>query len=472
MKFALSFFVVLMTAISALLFMQFQVYSDHIDTKEDTFYYSQEVEIVYRGESLDVRYHLKNLPNKDVKIVWPSKAENPACFIDAEYSCSRLNEDLTAFTAGETQAQSLSYVIPLRNGLKSNELLEDVFIKLKQGKVKFSTVHISTDKDIGGQWVTGLPQIGQQSLSLVNYVMFSGAGDVRDLYWRAGNLALQQTTDAVSIYAKKPTSAAFNDKLANIPFLNDQHIAIVEGENNAKAQGKRILFLPQITTAAIKEQVSYVQLNDLYEFEDMPRTFKDVMISYLTGSDFGSKRAVNMVQTLTAQMTDIQLKKWEDELHALQGKKVSPAVLDETLSSVFGIYTAYFSMNAKSTEPFPFLFNDKRTLTLNGEAQKDIDVIFKDGKVLYAAQPLLEKLQYTARIGERGYYVQGETRSFRFPNEKGFYIFNERRYNTISEPVERVAGQYYIEESWLQRLFLVEIKKSNEAIDLVTSNGQ
>lgn len=468
MKFAIAFFVVLVGTISALLFMQFQVYSDHLDLEEQTFSYSQEIEIVYRGESLDIRHHFKNLPNEEIAISWPSKAENPNCFIETEYSCARLSEDLTAFHSGENRTQSLSYIIPLAGGLKSNHLMEDLFIKLKNGAVKFSTVHISTDSDIGGQWVTGLPLIGQQSLSLVNYSMFSGEGEVQDLYWKANNLALQHVTETISVYAKDPTSTAFNDNLAKLEFLNDEHIAVVEGENNSDSQGKRILFLPQITTQQIQQHVIFAQLNAMYDFVDTPRWLKEVMASYLTGNTFGGERATTIVQTLTNQMSDEQLKNWLHQLQALQGQQVSPNVLDEALSTVFGIHTSYFSLNVDSKEIFPFLFNDKRVIYLDGEQLDAVDVIFKDGLVLYSAQSLLNGLGYSAEKGQRGFYVESATRAFRFPNEPGFYVFNERRYNTVSEPIVQVAGQYYIEESWLQRLFLVEIQKTEQNINLLS----
>ena len=79
--------------------------------------------------------------------------------------------------------QSLSYVIPIEGGLKSNQLMKDLFVTLNNGTVSYSIIHISTDSQIIGQWVTGLPLIGQQSLSLVNYSMFSGPGDVKELYF-------------------------------------------------------------------------------------------------------------------------------------------------------------------------------------------------------------------------------------------------------------------------------------------------
>ena len=89
--------------------MQYQVYSDEIGTIEEGFSYSQEIEIVYRDESLDIRQHFKNLPTDELAIEWPNNSNNPNCFIENEHSCSRLSEDNTMFKEGETRAQSISY---------------------------------------------------------------------------------------------------------------------------------------------------------------------------------------------------------------------------------------------------------------------------------------------------------------------------------------------------------------------------
>jgi len=69
--------------------------------------------------------------------------------------------------------------------------------------------------------------------------------------------------------------------------------------------------------------------------------------------------------------------------------------------------------------------------------------------------------------------VNSETRVFRFPEaEHGFYVFNQRRYNTTSSPLSVVAGDYYIEEAWLQRLFLVDLQKDEQSIRITTAAQQ
>ena len=99
-------------------------------------------------------------------------------------------------------------------------------------------------------------------------------------------------------------------------------------------------------------------------------------------------------------------------------------------------------------------------------------MIFKDGQVLYSADTLLSHLGYETRVGENGYYANNEIRQFRFPMDHGFYVYNQRRYNTVSQPIKEIAGKYYIEESWLQKLFMVEIVKKKDSISIKTIHSE
>lgn len=469
MKIAVSIFSFLAILIGAIVFVQFQVYSEEVETIEKGFNYSQEIEIVYRDESLDIRQHFKNLPSKEVTIQWPSSSVNPSCFIENEHSCSRLTEDSLKFKEGDTRAQSISYTIPLEKGLQSQKLMKNVFATLKNGDVQFSTVHITTDKDVEGQWVTGLPLIGEQHLALVNYTMFSGKGPIMDLFWQSGSLDFQKQSDVLSIYSSTPLSEAFYEKLAKVNYLNYDHLSIINGKNVDGLESDRMLFLPELTVAKVQQSVIISQLELMYQLEDTPNWMKQLVASYLTGTVFGSDKTKEVAATITAQMTDGQLEDWKKRLKALEGEVINAKVLDEQLSAVFGASTNYITMSARSKTSYPFLYNDPREIYVNKQKQGDIQVILKDGEVLYSADALLKALGYEVKVGENGYYVTNETRVFRFPTEAGFYVFNQRRYNTVSMPIKTVANQHFIEETWLQRLFLVELSKSENRITITTS---
>ncbi|MFJ7950407.1 RNA polymerase II [Lysinibacillus sp. NPDC096418] len=473
MKFALSFFSILALIITGTLFFQYQAYSSDLEAGNGEFHYSQEIEIVYRENSLDVRQHFKNLPNQKVKIKWPKNAVDPTCFIETENSCNRLSEETTYFKKGETKAQSVSYIIPLEGGLQDKMLIQDVFATLQNGETSYSVVHISTDVKMAGQWVTGLPLIGQQQLSLVNYTMFSGDGAVRDLYWQAGNLQVQKQTPVLSIYAKQAVSNEFLKALESIQFLNDEHISIIQEQKPVAEHDDRILFLPELTTQAVEQQVILSQIKSKLAFKDAPEWLIEVVASYLVSGSIGSDKAKEMVATLKEFMSNDQERAWQEAVNNLGEGPISPTTMDELLSEVLTEKTSYFELNvAQEKGVYPLLIEDERSVYVDDVIKEDVDIIQYEGQILYNADTLLPHLGYTANEGENGYYVNSETRTFRFPKEPGFYVFNQRRYSTISEPILKIANSYYVEEAWLQRLFLVELQKSDGRIQVLTQNQE
>lgn len=471
MKFAVSIFTALTIIIGAVLFVQYQVYSDQLDAGGTEFNYSQEVEIVYRENNLDIRHHFKNLPAQKININLPKGVTSVECFLEAEYSCERLSEDQTHFAAGETRSQSISYVVPVDGGLTDKVLLNNVFAALDLGEAKFSTVHITTDSSLKGQWVTGLPLVGQQQLSLVNYIMFSGEGHVKDLYWDSSNIAVQHSTDVMSIYSNVALTAQFKQQLANVQFLNDEHIAIVNGDFSA--EGNRILFLPEISITELQQNVIFSQLESAYTFEEtVPHWLKELFASFLTGTVFGEDKTKQIYAQITDLMTEEQLVEWKSELEGLAAETITPALVDEKLSLVLKNHTNYIEKNSSVKTHYPFYYVDHRDVFFDGRENQQIEIIYLDGRVLYKAQPVLEALGYTAYEGENGYYVNSETRIFRFPLEQGFYVFNQRRYNTTVDPIIKLQNEYFVEETWMQRLFLMELNKSGSSIMLKSMGAE
>lgn len=466
MKYAGSFFIVLLLVISGLLFFQYQVYSDNLEAGQGEFTYTQEIEIDYRNNSLDIRQHFRNLPNQKVDIKWPPLAINPDCFLDSEQTCDRISEDKTNFEIGDSRSQSLSYVIPLDGGLQSEQLLKDIFVTLGNGKVSHSTIHITTDSQIKGQWVTGLPLIGQQSLSLVNYAMFSGHGGVNEVYYSAGNIKLQHSTDLISIYTATQLDNQLQETMKNIQFLNDEHVAIVQGESVSGLQGNRIVFINDLTLEGLNQSVILSQIDSLYDFEDSPRWMKEVIAAFLTGSVSFENKTSQMVNTLLSHMSDRQLDSWIKKLEELKGTKITSTVLDEKLSEVFQMHTEFFELNGTIEDAFPLLFSDNRELIVNQVTMEDIRLIYQNGLLYYSSDEILTALGYEVSEGPNGYYVNSDLRQFRFPENHNFYVFNQRRYDSISSPFTTIMGNRYIEESWLQRLFLVEIEKTNSEITI------
>jgi len=465
MKYALSIFGILVLIIGSVLFFQFQVYSDQMEPTDGEFSYSQEIEIIDREDYLEIRHHYKNLPNRRISINWPEQIENLNCFEEVETSCNRLSEDLKEFKSGEIQHQSITYNMPLEGGLSSNPFLKDIFVTLKNGNVHTSTIHITTKSERNGKWITGLPLVGEESRSLVHYTMFSGPGPVKELYYHP-DVKLQEQTELYSIYSKDPIPKELVKQLNEMNFIHNEHISIVHHSSSPFLQGERILFTKDLSIQSLQEDVILTQLHTKYQFKDSPNWVSEVLASFLTDTNIGGEKAQQLTLTLKNQMSESQLSEWKQLLKELKGKEISGPILDEQLAEVFGNKVEYFTANLQTDKVSSFYFIDQREVFVNSRLDDGVKVIFKDGQVFYSADELLTSLGYNVKLENNGYYVSGEIRQYRFPMGYDFFVYNQRRYNTLSDPLKRIDGQLFIEESWLQKIFFVEIEKKEDSISI------
>ncbi|MET0786971.1 MAG: hypothetical protein ABWY25_09710, partial [Paenisporosarcina sp.] len=210
-----------------MLFFQYQVYSSRLDDKESTFSYSQEVSVTYRESRFYVIHKFHQLPENKITITWPLQSENRACFIDNKDSCTRLAEDLHVFEEGEASEQQISYEIPAKEALTQPRMWKGVFASLLGGSVNNSMVHVTDVTKSHGLWLTGLPAIGKESLSLVDYKLFNGKGGVTDLYWQKDDYPAVYKDHLLSIYANQPLSDETKNILNEIKLADSNHVDVV-----------------------------------------------------------------------------------------------------------------------------------------------------------------------------------------------------------------------------------------------------
>lgn len=471
MKFAVGFFAVLASLIGGMLFFQYQTYSTDLELGNGNFYYSQEIEIVYRDNSLDIRHHFKGLPNQRVDLIWPENIHNPDCLISGKNSCNRIDEDLTHMKVGETKTQSVSYVIPIDGGLSQTKLLKNIFATLKNGEVSYSVVHISTDKALSGSWISGLPLVGEQQLSLVNNVMFSGEGPVNQLYWTVNPMAMQKQTARYTIYGNETPTPAF---LASIDGVVKEkgHLAIVKDGNFINEETNEFLFLQAYDVDTIENQIIIKQIKQQYNMKKAPAWLQDIIVTINANKTIGSDKAQQVLAQLKEETTDAQYDDFAKHIRDLKGETITLAIMDEQLEAVFGMPTHYFEQNDASEAVFPLLFSDERAVYVNDFEKEDVKVIIKDEHIYYTADTLLTHLGYSAEEGDKGYYVNNEQNAYRFPRLPGFYVHNQTRHDVKSEPIIKVADQYLIEESWLQRIFNIELEKNEGSIRIHSNEGK
>lgn len=464
----LSMFLVVTNCV--LLLFQYEVYSSNIDEEGQAFLYEQEIDIQLLKDSVQVNQHFFDLPSQKLSIAWPLSSENRSCISNNIDSCDRLTEDLASFQEGESSSQSISYTIPLKKGLQEGIILSDFLSKIENGGVSYSTLHITDSLKRGGVWVSGLPNVGNSSLDLIDYSLFFGEGPVQDLYWQQEVLPIQYENQNFTIYSKDPITTGLKELLDELHLPNASHSSVLFTPNKNDVNPSSILFVQTDDLPSIQRELIVKNVQMGYKLPADNLLLAEVVSSFIMESPVGTEKSIWMYETLTNYLTSSQALEWKTKLEGQ--KQLSAEKLDNLLSSIIDSKTSFFHLNEQTTEKFPLLFEDSREVYVNNSLQKDIHVLLKDGKVLYAAEPLLDVLGYTYDDTDKGLYVQNATRAFRFPIQEPFYVYNQKRYDAMSEPFEKIGSKFYIEETWMIRLFLLNTDKNEERINLqeATSN--
>lgn len=465
MKFVISFLLMLLVVTNTvLLVFQYHVYSSSDDKEEASFYYEQEIELKVKGNVLSVVQHFTNISPKETRITWPITSVNRSCNLDSENSCKRLAEDLTMFKEGEKQNQSISYDIPFKGGVHEGMVLSNFLAKLETGDVSYTTLHITDELKHGGMWVSGLPMIGTTSLDLIDYTLLSGKGEINDLYWQKEVIPVRYKDDYVSIYASKDLSEEMVKQLEDTHLPNSEHISVFFSKNKSNVKVTRILFLENPNIASIENELIVKNVQLAYGLDSSEVITAELIGSYLLNRPIGSTKTKWMYETLNHYFTKDQLSEWKTVLK--EKEHLNNEKLDSLLSDILRQKTSFFSLNNGNANHFPLLFEDARTIYVNELQVEDAHVLFKEGKVLYPAQPILTQLGYTMEDTDKGLYVQNKSRAFRFPIQEPFYVLNQKRYDAMSEPFEKIGAVHYIEEAWMMRLFLLDIDKEEKRINI------
>ena len=469
MKFVLSFLCLLLVVTnSVLLLFQYDAYSSGLEEDGQVFLYEQEVEMKVKKDKIVIKQHFNNIPNEQVTVLWPIISENRSCALDASDSCNRLTEDMTTFNTGESTKQSISYEIPLVDGLIDGQLIENFLVKLDEGGVSLTSLHITDEVKRGGMWVSGLPVIGKTSLELIDYTLSVGAGDVQELYWQQEVLPIQYEDDHFTIYASNTLSDEVTNLLGELDFTNNEHLAVLFEDNRNSIDASRIAFIQQEDIASIQQELIIKNIQAQFGLTQDDQLIAEVLASFLLKIPVGSTKSIWMYETVNNYLTADQRVEFQTAL--LNNKQTTAAKFDEILTSTIDLKTSFFVLNEQAgAENFPLLFEDYRPVYINELRHEEMKVLFKDGKILYAAEPLLTTLGYTLNDTDKGLYVQNETRAFRFPIQEPFYVLNKKRYDALSEPFEVIGSQLYIEEAWMIRLFLLNIEKQDKRINIAQS---
>lgn len=446
---------------SVLLYLHYSQLADASGTPEKESRYIQEIEVINRAEALFIRHHFHNLDRGRHEIIFPAESRNRACFLETESSCTRINENVSAILEGEDGRQSISYEIPKTEDLESRKLFKEPFAALRNAQPDSTILHVTDESGVGGMWVSGLELIGSKKMDMVVYSMFKGNGRVSDLYWQRNSLPQAYRGERLSIFGNSIDNEVADELNNALLKLNAQHIAIVMDPQGKPLQTSRFL-VTQLMATELTDVILESGARSQYAISEREQLVAGLVASIAIDTPSGTKEAKAAFELLRSSLTHDQYDQLKSRLAEKQGDRLDAAELDKLIGEVCGWKTSFVQKNTLG--PYPFLLEDTRMITMNGEAQEDIHPVHMDKQTLYPANKVLTRNGYSISSNESSIYIESETEKFRFSLRDPFYVLNEKRHELREKPFVFIDNEYYFEEDALRRLFHLSIQKNEDTI--------
>ncbi|KAA0966622.1 hypothetical protein FQ087_10470 [Sporosarcina sp. ANT_H38] len=468
MKFIVRTMVLLLIVNSLLIYMHYYQAEGANGHELDIATFTQEIEVVNRPEGLHIRQHFSGLSNVRHEIVWPKDSINRSCYLVDATSCNRLDENSIAFLEGENDRQSISYVIPKEGLMKQTALYREPFAGLHGSSASYTLFHMTDETGIGGLWVNGLKRVGAKKMTNINYALFRGEGEVKDLYWQRTNLPVLYAGDRLSVYGAGSNTAGLEEVDSALKAIDANHSTIVVDATNPSVNATRFIVSKNADVDKVSDRFLRGSMYARFTIPEKERMTAELVASILGGKPIGMEKSRKAYKMLTESITVEELKQFKKMLNDSSGQEVNASVLDSLAGEVTGFKTSYFTKNIYDATAFhPFLIEDPRETKFEGASTTGVQLILKDGKTLYPAKKILNLAGYTIKSNDRSIYIENGTRKFRFPKKELFYVYNEKKYDVVTMPFEILEGDLYFEESWFKRLFLLSIEKTANTIDIV-----
>lgn len=438
---------------------------------ESSSSYNQEIEVVHRENELLIRHHFTNLSSKRLEINWPKASEHRTCHVADAESCSRLNEETTAFVEGDATAQSISYVIPKEEVVSEEVFWQSVFAEIHKATPEATVLHVIDEVNADGMWVTGLPQVGNQTLNLVNYTLFSGRGPVADLYWQKQQLP-SHSNEYVTVYGADTTEfiEPFEELFIR---LKAHHAVIVLGKQDQNIASNRFMVTDRTKLNDALQQFMVKQFYMNTEASSIDQFTAEVMTGLLLG-DAGAvlSLAPNAVNELKESLTTDQITQFVEMFESAEELERAEDV-DKLIEEITGYKTSFFTKNSQLEEGlYPFLLENPKKIVVLDDITLESHALVQDEQNYYPIRQVMEALAYTTTVTDSSLYIENKERQYRFPLKEHFYVLNERRVNTQSTPVKQVNADFYVEEATMLRIFQLTIEAREQEIRLTPVAGK
>ncbi|MCP3761888.1 hypothetical protein NLX67_05750 [Domibacillus sp. A3M-37] len=462
MKKVLLFSVLLLIISGILLTIQWIGY-EKLSSASENIMADQTIEIEVQSDGFLIKQALQSLPeNSKLNMKLPADAK--------EVSCSKGDKCVTGGQSGTVTANggiiTIQYQIPATLSSQSF-LLNNWQASFENIDVSHTDLLLTDHTKRGGQWISSIQQTAAKQLSMIDFYSFKGKADRPPLFWQKNGLKQSDFAD-ITVFAKEPVN--LSEESMSAPFSKEEIIAqtVVISKDLKPQQLDGLTFIRQESDLrTIRSRMIYDYVKKHFIFPEEEQWMTSFLAVSLYSTQPMNMKAADMNEQIAAVLAEAEQKEWETALMQFKGKEVNAEKLDRALSAVKSEQTDFFEKNKSSKLPtVPLIFFDGRSVMVE-EARVPFHMKKKDSLLYVPLKEAAAALGFSVQeVSSQEWLMKKEFETYHFYLNENRVLLNEHQYALYETALQKMDGIIYIDKIWFQKIFLVEVQETDEAIHL------
>jgi hypothetical protein len=453
---------------AVLLSWQWKMYSNEQDLSLEMEKIQQHFTVEAKGNELYITHNITGLLNdKEYQITKPDSLYKWECKDVDGNDCQSNDDSPDTFLASNGEL-NFHYQIPIPN--QSTFLLTEWISSIAHVEVVQTTIDIVEKERRDSTWVAGIPQIGFEELSLIDFYTFKGKVSMPALYWQQAPITKKDVNSFVSFFSNQSgVDESVLQNIKHLKFKDYTSIILTKAYNRGSGNG--------IWIVSSEEQLKEVEGQLVYAFfENKFRSLASEekwILELLTAEvlerpALGQKSTV-VLQELSSKLSETERQSWSNKI--LLEDNLNFQKLDEFLGSVKGLKTAFFTLNRNEHDPLnPLYFVDPRNVVINEITKKNIQVIYRGKEILFPFIITMSELGFLVKSTDGAEVeLSKEKNRYKFYMKQPFFHYNEEKFGLLGQPFVVENEVIYIKHQALQSIFNVVVEEDENRIKLKIS---
>jgi hypothetical protein len=460
-RFLFFFTFVMIIAIAGIIFFQWNGFLSGNAEASDISEVNQTFTIEHTGREFFITQEVdfKSGKQKNMTIEWPEDATNFKCMEDNGESClSKENgEFILKINSEEHSDVTISYTLE-RQASKGNLHLNKWYPALLTAIPVETTINIVEKTYREGTWISGYKESKHKELHFIDYYSFTGSGAPSDLLLFSGEMNLFEN-GSTRIYSKENLDLTISDNRLNKEgFVT----AVIDDRFPARETENFLIANEDVSQTTLLKKMDWALEQQNHSATYQESWLKELKANIILKSSYGSAKTMSAYHDLKTGLKETQLDSFRQLLLKENDNLLQVRQLDMLLKQATNFNSNYFKETSYRTEDIPLILKAHQTVFLNDKPLMGVDLIQYKQKELISLPVLLQAIgiKYEFLQDDVIYALTGRS-SYRFFVDKDYFILNEENYGLLTKPVQKIDGAVFMEVEWLEKLFELDIERSN-----------